>query len=212
MADTVVDPVVEGQETKTQEEKKVVQPSDDLRRIKKANAALQKERDDFKAKLDKAEKDAQDAKLTEVEKYQKLVKQHQDEAALAKQEAAAAKKEREYERKVSLLVAKYKLADPEYGDMVLKGYNPEEHDDFDEYVKEVKKKPAIARLFGTVEDRIVNEDGSDIEPKVAGSQAKQARSSSWEEREREIAESLYPNNKARQDAYIAGLKKLRGGK
>lgn len=211
MADTVVDPAVEVQETKTTEVVVEKKP-DDLRRIKKANAALQKERDDFKAKLEKFEKDVQDAKLTEVEKYQKMLKQQADEAAAAKAEAAAAKKEREYERKISLLVAKHKLADPDYGDLVLKGYNPEEHEDFDAYVAEVKKKPSIARLFGSQDNRIVDEDGSDIEPKVAGSQTKPARGSSWEEREREIAESLYPNNKARQDAYIAGLKKLRGSK
>lgn len=188
---------------------------DDVRRIKIANKTLQRERDEYKAKFEKFEKEAQDAKLSEVEKFQKLIKAREEEATQALAEAAAAKKERDFERNVSRLVAKHNLADPDYGDLVLRGYNPEDHDDFDAYVAEVKKKPSIARLFKTEgNNRILDDEGMEIVPKTAGSSGKVSKGSNWEENERSIAESLYPNNKPRQDAYILGLKKLRaeGGK
>ena len=186
---------------------------DDVRRIKIANKTLQRERDEYKAKFEAFEKAAADAKLTEVEKFQKLVKAKEDEALEARTEASRAKAERDFERNVSRLVAKYDLADPDYGELVLKGYNPEEHDSFDSFVAEAKKKPSIARLFKS-KDRILDEDGAEIVPKTAGSSGKVSKGSNWEDTERSIAESLYPNNKQRQDAYILGLKKLRaeGGK
>ena len=186
---------------------------DDIRRIKIANKTLQRERDEYKAKFEKFEKDASDAKLSEVEKFQKLVKAKEDEALEARTEAARAKAERDFERNVSRLVAKFDLADPDYGELVLKGYNPEDHEDFDNFVAEAKKKPSIARLFKSKE-RILDDDGAEIVPKTAGSSGKVSKGSNWEDNERSIAESLYPNNKPRQDAYILGLKKLRaeGGK
>lgn len=209
MSDPVVDPAADAAEPVVAAEKK----PDDVRRIKIANKTLQRERDEYKAKFEKFEKEAQDAKLSEVEKFQKLVKAKEEEAATAIAEASAAKKERDFERNVSRLIAKHSLADPDYGDLVLRGYNPEEHD-LDAYVAEVKKKPSIARLFKTENSRILDEDGTEIVPKTAGNTGKVSKGSNWEDNERSIAESLYPNNKPKQDSYIAGLKKLRaeGGK
>lgn len=189
-------------------------PVDEVRRIKNANKTLQKERDYLKFKLEKFEKDAENAKLTEIEKYQKLVREKEKEAESARSEAAKAKVEREFERKVSTLVAKHKLADPEYGELVMKGYDPDEHEDFDAFVAEAKKKPSIARLFlsGENSDRVVDDEGNDVIPKVAGSSGAVKKGSNWEENERVIAKQLYPNDKTRQDNYIAAVKSLKAGK
>lgn len=187
-----------------------VKKPDDVKRIKQANKTLQKERDDFKAKLDKHEKDLADAKLSAEEKAAKALAAKEIEIETARAEAKQAKREREFERAISKLVTKHNLADPDYGELVLKGWDPEADDDLDSWVAEQKKRPSIANLFKKAEaKREVDEDGGDIVPKVAGSGSAKKATSNWEETEREIAKSLYPNNKERQDNYIAGVRKLK---
>lgn len=186
----------------------------EARRIKTANRTLQKERDDLKAKLDKYEADAQNAKLTETEKWAKAIKDKEAEADVLRQEAAKAKTERDFERRVSTLVAKHKLADPDYGEIVLKGYNPDEHADLDAYVAEVKKRPAIARLFESERkaEKVLDDAGNEIVPSISGSSNKTKTQGGWETSEREIAESLFPGQVDRQNNYIQTLKKLKAGK
>lgn len=184
----------------------------DKARMAKALAALQKERDDAKAALAKAQEDAKRASMTELDKLKADLDAKAREAEAARIEAAQAKAERERERLVSRLVAKHKLAEPEFGDLILKGYNPEEHEDFDAFVATVKADAKYKRLFA-LDNRITNEDGSDIVPATGPApKSKTSNGSSQDADDREFAESMFPNNKARQDAYIAQLRKLRSGK
>lgn len=184
-------------------------PDNDAKRMKKALANLQKERDEAKAALAAAAEEAKRSSMSELEKYKADVASKTQEAEAARKEAAQAKMEREQERLVSRLVAKHKLADPEYGELILKRYKPEEHDDFDSFVDEVKKEDKFKRLFGA--DKIVDEDGNDIVPNARGVSSK-TKGASEEAVDRELAESMFPNNKSRQDSYLAQMKKLRSGK
>jgi len=150
----------------------------------------------------------------ETEKWAKTLREKDLEAEGLKQEASKAKAERDFERLVGKLVAKHKLADPEYGEIVLRGYNPEENPDLDAYVAEIKKRPTIARLFEAPgKSRILDDSGEEIVPNTtSGSSGKTKTAGNWEASERELAESMFPGKKERQDNYIKNLKNLKAGK
>ena len=186
-----------------------VKPENKIRRMEKALASLQKERDEAKSALAKAAEDAQRASMTELDKLKADAAAKAKEAEDFKAEAARARAEREQERLISRMVAKHKLGDPEYGELVLKRYKPEEHEDFDAFVEEVKKEDKFRPLFGS--QKIVDEDGEDIIPNARGVSTK-TKQASAESADREFAESMFPNNKAKQDSYLAEMKKLRSGK
>lgn len=175
------------------------------RRMERALASLQKERDDLAAQLTKVAEDTKRASMTELERYKADAEARARDAEAARSEAAAAKAERERERLVSRLVAKHKMADPDYGELVLKGYDPAKHDDFDAFAEDVKAQPKFRRLFEG--DRIVDESGEDIVPSARSVSSKTKRSAGEADLE-EFAASMFPNDKARQKSYIETVRKL----
>lgn len=180
------------------------------RRMERALASLQKERDDLAAQLTKVAEDTKRASMTELERYKADAEARAREVEAARAEAAVAKAERERERLVSRLVAKHKMADPEYGDLVLKGYDPKTHEDFDAFVDEIKVQPRYRVLFGS--ERIVDESGEDIVPNSRSVSTKTKKQAAEVDLE-EFAASMFPNDKARQKSYIETVRKLSvGGK
>lgn len=211
---TAIEAETEGGEPEVAAEVKPAKAkSSDSARMAKALASVQRERDEARAALVKAEDDAKRASMTEIDKAKADVAARTKEVDAARAEAAAAKAEAARERLVSRLVSKHKLADPEFGDLVLKGYKPEEHEDFDEFVETFKADPKYKVLFAAkVGEKITNDDGSDIVPAVGGPKAKTQSATSQDANDREFAEQQFPNNKARQDAYLNQLRKLRSNK
>lgn len=189
---------------------------DEGKAIKKANLTLTRERDEARAELARLQKAQEDATLSSNEKAAKELAAAQAEAAAVKAELASQKLLVDRTMKVAHMVAKHKLADPSYGELILQGYKPDEHEDFDQFVVEQAKIPKFARLFDTgssTGDRILDDDGNEIIPstRVGGSGAR-SKGSNWEDKEAEVAAGLFPYDKARQARYLAEVRKLRGGK
>lgn len=183
-------------------------PADkETKRMKQALAALQKERDDLKAAASQAAEEAKRASMTELEKYKADAEARGREVEAARKEAATAKAERERERLVSKLVAKHKLADPDYGDLVLRTYDPAAHEDFDAFVEEAKKEPKIRHLFAS--GKALDDDGEEIIPNATAVSTKTKKSAASEDLI-EFAKSMFPNDTARQKSYLDTVRSLRG--
>lgn len=189
---------------------------DPLRGLKKANKTLQKERDDLKAKLDASEAEAKRAKLTDDEKTKTDLATLRRERDEAKADAERAKKERETERLVSQLVAKHGLRDPDFGETVLKKFNPEEHDDFDAWAKALKKDKKYEPFFGNLTsgqvDRVTDDEGNDVEPEPprggTGRTTKKPNASEHED----FARKQWPGNKDKQQAYLDNIAAIGRGR
>lgn len=179
---------------------------DPLKGLKKANKTLQTERDGLRTELDTLKKSIEDAKRTDAEKVQAEIKAMNDRLAALANEASAAKKALDRERKISQLVSKHKLADPEYGDLVLQKYNPDEHEDFDQFVGELRKAPTYARLFE--QERILDDGGNEIIPRAPSGTAKKP-GSNLDALDREFAISIHPNDKKLQDELFELRRALR---
>lgn len=202
--------------SETQEEstddKTEVKTVDPLRGLKKANKTLASERDKLAGELAKLKEDAEKAKLSDTERANAELKRLEKERDDAKAEALRAKAERETERKVSQLVAKHGLRDPEFGEIVLRQFNPDEHDDFDTFVTQVKKNKRYEPLFKELDDaRVTDEDGEDIVPErpKAGKSVKTKATNTDHE---DFARKQWPNDEARQKTYLANIASLSKGR
>lgn len=186
----------------------VKEPDDKLRGIKRANKTLQTERDQLAEKLAKFEAEAAKAKMTAEERAASELAALNKKIAELQAESEKAKSEAERERKISKLIAQHDLADPEFGDLILKKFNPDEHDDFDTFVKDIKKQPKYGALFrGEKTARITNEDGSDIVPAVPhGSNANGQKSGKgYTDQDEELARSQFPGNPDKQKKFLDQL-------
>lgn len=185
----------------------------DLKRLKKALSALQKEKTTLESQLADFRKEIENAKLSEQQRTSKELEEFK--ATLAKRDAEKATLEAEVarERRVSVLVAKHGLADPDFADVILKRWNPEEHEDFDTFAASAKKDKKYAPLFtGIRPTEITNDDGSKVIPAAPGTPSRatgRAGPSGPSEDDMEIAKTLYPNAPARQTAYLENLKKIK---
>ena len=188
---------------------------DPLRGLKKANKTLSTERDTLAAELAKWKDEAEKAKLSDTEKSQKALRDLVRERDEAKADALKAKAEREQERKVSTLVAKHGLRDPDFGDIILRPFNVDEHDDFDEFVSGIKKHKKYQPLFGPVgeeEDRVVNEDGEDIVPDRPRQGKSKTGAKAPSTDHEEFARKQFPGDEERQRAYLANIASLGRGR
>lgn len=188
----------------------------DARRLKKALAALQKDKADLEKQLADFRKEIETSKLTEKEKVEKELAGLREQLTKHDGEKAAMEAEVAKERRVSILVAKHGLADPEFADVVLKKWDPAEDADFDAFVGKVKKDSRYSRLFSppAAESKITNEDGTDIVP-GAGTGVGNRRismTSGVREVDEQIAVDLYPNSPTKQKAYIDTLQHMKRGK
>lgn len=190
------------------------EPDDkEARRLKKALSTLQKEKESIEKQLADFRKEIEDAKLSEQQRAAKEVEALRAEKEAAISSRTALEKELEKERRISTLVAKYDLADPEFGDILLRRIGPE--DDLDTFIRTAKKDEKLSRLFkGPNDNRITNEDGSAIVPGVAPGAAPRSRSAASGplDEDLEIAMDLFPNDANRRQAYLDRLKKIKGSK
>lgn len=200
----------------TADKEKVVAPEDKLKGIKKANKTLQAERDAARGELDKLKAEAAKAKMSAEERASADLAALNKQLADAKLEIEKERKAADRERKISKLVAQHDLADPEFGDLVLNKFDPDEHDDFDTFVKDLKKQPKYGALFRGERQRITNEDGSDIVPNVpggAGGTGKGRDSAGASDQDAELARAQFPNDEKKQKKFLDNLAATkRGGK
>lgn len=186
----------------------------DSRRLKKALSSLQKEKAELEKQLTDFRKEIEESKLTEQQKVAKELETLRNEVAKRDNERKALEAEIARERRVSVLVAKHGLADPDFADVVLKRWNPEEHDDFDKFANSLKKDEKYARLFTSVraDPGITNEDGSKIIPNgtvgMASRSAAPSRGGTSDEDE-QIARELFPNAPAKQRQYLENLQRVK---
>lgn len=194
-------------------DKVVVEPAvDPLRGLKKANKTLTRERDEIKTKLETLEREAAQAKLTDAERTAASLKQLAKERDDALAEREAAKREREQERRISQMVAKHGLRDPEFGDIILKQFNPEEHDDFDKFVATTKRNQKYSVLFGVPgDDRILDDDGEEIVPQAPRQGSNKGKVVNNTEHE-DFARRMFPGNAAQQQAYLANVNAMGRGR
>lgn len=196
-----------------------VPPDDkDARRLKKALSSLQKEKADLEKQLTDFRKEIEESKLTEQQKVAKELETLRNEVAKRDNDRKALEAEIARERRVSVLVAKHGLADPDFADVVLKKWNPDEHEDFDKFAASLKKDEKYARLFTALraDPGITNEDGSKIIPNSTvgmsnRSAAPTGRGGPSDEDE-QIARDLFPNSPAKQKQYLENLQRIKRGK
>ena len=194
--------MADGEDTTTTEQK----PVDPMRGLKRANKTLTQEREALKARVAALEDEAKQAKLTAEEKtlaeLDKLRKERDSIAA----EAAKARQDRENERLISQLVARHGLRDPEFGEIVLK-QKPDDQE-LDEFVTEIKKSQRFGVLFGVRED---TED--EVIPRAPRKSPANNSGQKVAQAELEIeAQSLYPGDEARQQAYVRNVLSLGRGR
>lgn len=201
----------EGTDNKPTDKAPVVDP---IRGLKKANKTLSQERDNLANELKKLKDEAEKAKLSESERSAATLKQIEKERDEARAEALRAKAEREQERKISQMVAKHGLRDADFGELVLKQYNPDEHDDFDGFVNLVKKNKKFEPLFVKQEDaeRVTDEDGNDIEPTPPRPNKSKTGAKQPSAEHEEFARKQFPGDEARQKAYLANIAALGKGR
>lgn len=201
--------------TEVEPEAPEVKPAPDpLKGLKKANKTLETERNTLAEELKRLKDEAEKAKLTETERTAATLKQIEKERDDAKAEALRAKAEREQERKISQLVAKHGLRDADFGEIILKQYNPDEHEDFDGFVNLVKKNKKFEPLFSkpSDEDRVTDEEGNDIEPSPPRSVKSKTSGKQVSAEQEEFARKQFPGDEARQKAYLANIASLSKGR
>ena len=196
----------------------VVPAKDPVKGLKQANRTLQNERDALAKQLADAKEETARSKRTADEQAKVELENTRKERDAARADAEAAKRERETERRVSTMVAKHGLKDPDYGELVLKGFNPEEHDDFDAFVTLAKKNKKFEPLFNKTEapeERVVDENGDDVvpeTPRANKSKAPGAGSKLAQSEHEEFARSRWPGDEAKQKAYVATVMNMGRGR
>lgn len=214
MADRTNEAVVEDDKADAEV---VVPAKDPVKGLKQANRTLQTERDNLAKQLAEAKEAEAKSKRTAEEQAKVELENIRKERDQARAEAAAALKERETERRVSTMVAKHGLKDPDYGELVLKGFNPDEHDDFDAFVTLAKKNKKFEPLFNKVEEeaRVTDEDGEEVipaAPRANKSKAPGAGSKLAQAEHEEFARTRWPGDEAKQKAYVATVTNLGRGR
>lgn len=200
--------------------KSAAPPDDkDSKRLKKALSSLQKEKMDLEKQLTDFRKEIEESKLSEQQKVAKELETLRAEVAKRDNAQKALEAEIARERRVSVLVAKHGLADPDFADVVLKKWNPEEHEDFDKFASSLKKDEKYARLFTSLraDPGITNEDGSKIIPNAGvgmsgRSAANEGKVRGASDEDEQIARDLFPNNPDKRRMYLENLQRVKKGR
>lgn len=197
----------------------VVPAKDPVKGLKQANRTLQTERDNLAKQLAESKEAEAKSKRTAEEQAKVELENIRKERDQARADAEAAKRERETERRVSTMVAKHGLKDPDYGELVLKSFNPEEHEDFDAFVTLAKKNKKFEPLFNKVEaaeeTRVTDEDGEDVvpaAPRSNKSKAPGAGSKLAQSEHEAFAQSRWPGDEAKQKAYVSNVMNMGRGR
>ncbi len=185
------------------------EPDRELARMKRALKAQQAERAQALAELETLRKQIEDEKLSAQERERKELEAIRKQAEDAQRKLSEREAEMERLRLVNRLVSKHKLADEEYADVVLKRYNPDEHDDFDAFVSELVEQPKYKVFF---EQPQVAAAPLPPAPPVPGSGNNRERAvkTSPEDEILATARQLFPTDAARRETYIRQLKAMKG--
>jgi len=200
--------MAEGENPTTEQQK----PVDLERRLKRANKTLSQERDTLKNRLTELENEVKQAKLSAEERAAEELNKLRAERDILAAQAAKISAERDQVKRISDMVARHGLRDPEFGDVVLRQYKPDEHEDFDQFVTDIKKNNRFAVLFG-VKDEPAGDEEEEIVPRPPRktSQNNGGQKLAAAELEQE-AMRLYPNDESRRKAYVANVLSLGRGR
>jgi multidrug efflux pump subunit AcrA (membrane-fusion protein) len=207
MTDTETDKVEQAADAADKLSDKSKEPDRELSRIKRALRAQQAEKAEAQAQLEALRKEVEDSKLSAQERERKELENIRKQADEVQRQLAQREAEMDRLRLINKLVGKHKLLDEDYADIVLKRYNPKEHDDFDAFVAEVSKEPKFKVLFAQPEAAV-----QPTAPSVPGSgtnRTPNAKAGVSEGIEAEARE-LFPNDVHRQETYIRTLKQIKG--
>lgn len=153
--------------------------------------------------LEKLKREQEENALSEQEKAQKLQKELEKNYTLAQKEAEQYRKEATRTRKIAELVAFHGLLNPDFGDVVLKGWDGES--DFDKHVESVKESDKYKVLFGSGQDVVVQAPGS---PGDTG-RSQHAPAKDINDEDKLKARELFPKSEQKQKAYLENLKRVR---
>ncbi len=184
------------------------EPDRELSRLKRALKAQQTERAEALAQLDALRKQIEDEKLSATERERKELDEARKQAAETQRRLAEREAEMERLRLVNRLVAKHKLADEEYADVILRKFDPKEHDDFDTFVAELAEQPKYKVFFESKQAPAEPPPA----PAVPGSGAGRGRVAKATPEDEIIAQAktLFPTDAVRREAYIRNLKNMKG--
>lgn len=185
------------------------EPDRELARMKRALKAQQAERAQALAELDALKKEIEESKLSAQERERKEFEKIRQQAEEAQRRLAEREAEMEKLRLVNRLVGKHKLLDEDYADVVLKKYDPKEHEDFDEFVSELAKEDKFKRLFANVEPEQAPVPKAPSTPGSGTNRNANAKSGVTESIEAE-AMGMFPNDAVRREVYVRTLKQIKG--
>lgn len=123
------------------------EPDRELQRLKRALQRQQAEKAEAAAELERLKKQIEDEKLTVTERERKELEAARKQSEELARRVLEREAENERLRLVNRLVAKHKLEDEDYADIVLKHYNPKEHEDFDQFVSELAAQDKYKKFF-----------------------------------------------------------------
>jgi len=182
-------------------------PDRELARVKRALKNQQAERDNAKAELDALRAQIASDKLSEQERERKELEAAKARAAEFERAANERAAENERLKLVNRLISKHKLADEEYADIVLKKYDPTEHDDFDAFVNDFAAEPKYKVFFAQA-----HTSEPVVAPGIPGSGSARVNTKKQTEEDaiKAFAMLEYPNDPARRESLIRNMRALDG--
>lgn len=186
---------------------KTKEPDRELARVKRALKNQQAERDNAKAELDALRAQIETDKLSAQDRERKELEIAKNRAAEFERAANERAAENVKLKLVNRLISKHKLADEEYADIVLKKYDPAEHDDFDAFVDEFAANPKYKVFFAQAHT---------AEPVTApatpgsGNGRVNTKKQTEEDAIKAFAMREYPNDPARRESLIRNMRALDG--
>jgi hypothetical protein len=191
---------------------------EDYEALKKENERLRGTVQTFQKKVeefDTFKKEIDRSKLSEADRVKAEIEEQRQARAASEAKAAALEAELKTQKLVNELVADHGLTNPEFGEVIVKKFDPEK-ESFNDFAKRVaadaKYAPVFGRAIGTTEkgpNQGQTRAPAPPGPSGGGSRAKTPSNDEQDEKDRAWAKSKYPGDEVRQKNLLAGLKAQR---